>query len=671
MELLQKLIPFLIFVLSYSFGSYLFLREPRRAVNRLFILIMLCPFFGAFIQFLGDALGRKIGEFQPDSLYLLPVLCLHFLALMGRVPLPDHQRNYYYLISVSAYLLDMFWSLYPLQYIWVAVSLLPLGRAALEGHRRLSSRFERGQFRLFLIGLTLNLIFIGWVNLLKDDPLALVRLKMISPLVLALFVGGPVIRLRLSNVWLVFRKGFAYAVALSLFLAGYFGAFWWLTRQDWLVTEVSPYAGAVTLILFAVIFQPVMESVRHFLDTSVFAHHYDTATVTEGVSRETAALFRVEELLQLLTTVLKETFRCEQLVVVDFTDGAPRPAEGGSALVYDAHEDWRRRVPVPVHLDELESETGIGSMAGQLLREGFHAAAPVGEAEELRWLILLGRKAGSADYNAEDLQLLTTLANQLAVALQKAEAFRRLEETNAKLRSTVEELRQAQQELAKQERLATIGRMAATIAHEVRNPLGVMKVSARTLAEQMPDDVRTQTLAGFINSEVDKLNRVVSDLLDFTRDPVHRFTQAEILPLVMRAVERAQVYGSVPVQVDAGECAALQMELDVEAMERVLTNLLMNAIEAADEGEVRVTLQCPEDRLILSVMDHGPGIPADLHENVFEPFFTTREGGTGLGLAISARIVANHQGRIYVDPQYSPGCRMILEIPCHQSGDSV
>jgi signal transduction histidine kinase len=295
---------------------------------------------------------------------------------------------------------------------------------------------------------------------------------------------------------------------------------------------------------------------------------------------------------------------------------------------------------------------------------------PVSFNQKIQWLILLSARDGSGDYNSEDLQLITTISGQLAMALQKADAFRSLQKTNITLQQTIGELKATQLELARQERLAVIGRMAASIAHEVRNPLGVIKISARTLSNQFTEkESSARELADFINNEVDKLNRVVSDLLDFTREPARNFRPESMTTLIKNAQERAKTYGEVKIHFRE-PIEDIICDIDRDPMERVLTNLLINAIEATtdkDNGIVEIAISKHAKKVKIMVSDHGSGIHKEDQNNIFEPFFTTRQNGTGLGLAISARIISGHHGEIFVDKNYRNGCRMIIELPLHQS----
>jgi signal transduction histidine kinase len=274
------------------------------------------------------------------------------------------------------------------------------------------------------------------------------------------------------------------------------------------------------------------------------------------------------------------------------------------------------------------------------------------------WLLLLGPKGGGSDYDDEDMQLLATVSSQLAISLQRVEAFRGLREANRKLEETVAELRRAQRELALRERLAVIGRMAATIAHEVRNPLGVMKIAARTLGDRFPAGAQERELSDFINLEVDKLNRVVSDLLDFTREPELRRRAEPLRPVIEAAVARVApaAGGRVAVEV-VEEPPGVEASVQREAMERVFLNLLLNVVEAAGTGTVRVRAFREGAAAVVAVEDEGPGIDPKDAEAVFEPFHTTREGGTGLGLAVCAKIVSAHGGTINLDIERKRGAR--------------
>lgn len=254
---------------------------------------------------------------------------------------------------------------------------------------------------------------------------------------------------------------------------------------------------------------------------------------------------------------------------------------------------------------------------------------------------------------------------------RQAESYRRLAE---ELADTNRRLQQAEAERRRAERLAALGQLTAGVAHEIRNPLGVIKGSAEMLAQRLsPTDALAAELAGYISSEVDRLNGIVSRFLDFARPvAIHRRPE-EIAPLLDRSlkavrdsrsqdrieVERQYAPGLVPVPVDAELC------------EQVFTNLALNAYQAMGEqgGKLRVRAQpanCDgRTGVDIEFEDTGPGVPPELHEQIFNPFFTTKRDGVGLGLSIVSKIIEEHGGSIRLVSNPGEGAHFRIFLPAN------
>ncbi len=227
------------------------------------------------------------------------------------------------------------------------------------------------------------------------------------------------------------------------------------------------------------------------------------------------------------------------------------------------------------------------------------------------------------------------------------------------------ELARAHAELVRRERLAAVGELAAAVAHEIRNPLGVIFNAVSALRRNIAPE-EAKGLYDMLQEEADRLNRMVGDLLDFTRPFNPTFE-----PTGLRALLSAAIAGAVGGEGDPAVAVEVAMEdglppvaLDPRLMRQALINVLVNAAQAMTNGgkvEVRVRREGPF--LQIDVRDAGPGIPPEVRARMFEPFFTTKATGTGLGLAVVKRILESHGGSVSFESAPGQGTVFSLRLP--------
>jgi two-component system, NtrC family, sensor histidine kinase PilS len=225
------------------------------------------------------------------------------------------------------------------------------------------------------------------------------------------------------------------------------------------------------------------------------------------------------------------------------------------------------------------------------------------------------------------------------------------------------ELRKMEQSVRQAERLAVVGGLAAGVAHEIRNPLASISGSIELLHQMPQADEDSRALMSIVTREIDRLNRLLTDLLDYANP-----RSLEIEPLDLAGLVRDTVgvfgqdrgFAEVAVElVGADELTTIEMTGDAAKLRQVLWNLLRNAAEAASQGggHVWIEVEPAASEVTIRVRDDGPGIPAEHAQRVFEPFFTTKTRGTGLGLATVHSLVSDHRGAIrFVTPTRGGTC---------------
>lgn len=231
----------------------------------------------------------------------------------------------------------------------------------------------------------------------------------------------------------------------------------------------------------------------------------------------------------------------------------------------------------------------------------------------------------------------------------------------------VTEFRRLLDQTIESEKLAELGRLSAGIAHEINNPLSVISYAAQLLMREEPLAPSQQELLERIDSETDRLKALTGGLLSFSRsrEMVRRFTDLnDVVQDVLRLVKFELTRHQIEARLDLTPLPLVQV--DPNKLKQVIINLIMNAVQAMKGGGViRVETELAGGRVRLQIADSGPGIPAHLHDKVFEPFFTTRaEGeGTGLGLYICRMIIGDHGGELLLDSATGQGATFRLLLP--------
>ena len=252
---------------------------------------------------------------------------------------------------------------------------------------------------------------------------------------------------------------------------------------------------------------------------------------------------------------------------------------------------------------------------------------------------------------------------------RQSQRYRQLAET---LAETNRRLEQIQEEARRSERLAALGQLSAGLAHEIRNPLGVIKGSSEMLNKRLQaSDPVAGELAGYISSEVNRLNIIVTRFLDFARPSQLQVRTEDVAPLVDRALKSVHDrWPDAKVEVERQYAVNLPaVPLDADLCEQVFTNLFLNAYEAIGKegGKLKVTIAAANHDgrrgVEIEIQDTGPGIPAELHGQIFNPFFTTKKTGVGLGLSIVSKIVDDHRGWIRLCSEQSKGACFKVFLP--------
>ena len=293
-------------------------------------------------------------------------------------------------------------------------------------------------------------------------------------------------------------------------------------------------------------------------------------------------------------------------------------------------------------------------------------AVPMIMKNQLLGILLLPTKLSGASYYENDLEFLSLLMNQLSVALENAQLYERERQIN-------EELYRTQKLLVSTERMAALGKLSASIAHEVNNPLGIISNYLQILsAGKLPEDVYKNYIK-ILKEEVQRIAGIVRQLLDFYRPHQEQIIDvdikkviAESLALVSHQLTNAQIDVQTKIKENLPKIPG-----SAEKLKQVFLNLLMNARDVMpDGGRLEISARRKRTSVEIEISDSGGGIPEENISKIFEPFFTTKvKDGTGLGLAVCYGIIQWHKGMISVYNNKNGGATFVIGLPLERQDE--
>lgn len=314
-----------------------------------------------------------------------------------------------------------------------------------------------------------------------------------------------------------------------------------------------------------------------------------------------------------------------------------------------------------IHLNESNCGECQGSCFIRKLCGGALAAAPLIATNKTIGIIVVDNPETNRAITQDELHFLQLFANQAGMAIENSMLYNKIENANASLRD-------ARERLLHGERLAAIGEMATNLAHELKNPLVTIGGFAGRLLKSLPGETREYHYADTIANEVSRLEKMLTDILSFSRKPTICFSEcdlAEILQECIACCTTAFEDKGLALSTSIAD-GVWHLHGDPHQLKQIFLNLILNACDAMEDGghlTISICRATPEDNsAIVSIKDTGGGIPKEILPRIFSPFFTTKQHGTGLGLAIANRIAINHFGSIEAE-NYENGAIFKVRLP--------
>ncbi len=413
-------------------------------------------------------------------------------------------------------------------------------------------------------------------------------------------------------------------------------------------------------------------SVDKPLERAFFEKGLNYGRILLRLSGDIASASDVESLSNTLAQTLSEAFESESVSLFLFDEArrsyvlkasigwSSQLTEGSllhfddtlvQALLESPHPIVKRDLEVSF---ERQQEKMVG---GKVARLGVEVSLPLRVRGKLTGILNLALRQDQANFSDEDLEFLSTVANWAAIGLE----ITRLHDS----------LKQSQNIIRRADRLSSLGQLIAGFAHEIRNTLVAVRTFTQLLPERYTDSEFRDSFQSLALKEVDRICGLVNDLLSFARPSAPNVSAEsvnEIVENIVRILEtQAKEKG---IQIYRWLATGLpKIFIDKEQIKQVSMNIILNALQSiAGDGMVEVSTRLftkngSEQFVQIEVRDTGVGIPEKDLDNIFNPFFTRKEGGSGLGLSISHQIVQEHGGYIVVESQMEAGTTFYINLP--------
>ncbi len=407
----------------------------------------------------------------------------------------------------------------------------------------------------------------------------------------------------------------------------------------------------------------------------------DDLRLLVDVGRVITGSLDLEQILEASATALRRMVDASNTFVL-LLDAPVRELRGVATSNPEYREQFRT---VRIHLDQpsiaaravrarspqivadVSTSSDVHRRLTELYGEKSLLALPLLLRDEPIGAVVIDDVRSARDWTESEVELATLIGQQVAIAVANARLFE-------DLRRSYGDLARAQEELVKRERLAALGELAAVVAHEVRNPLGVIFNSIVSLRKILQPSGDAAMLLSIVGEEADRLNRIVGDLLDFARPNEPSIQQESLREVIEEAVHVARSEASnSPVEMRIELSPDLSpLGIDARLVRQALLNVVLNGVQAMPKGGTLTVRASTEKRggrayARVDVIDTGLGIPTEVQSRMFQPFFTTKASGTGLGLAVVKRIVDAHRGEISVESRPGSGTTFTLHLPVDES----
>jgi signal transduction histidine kinase len=636
-------------------------------VKVIFVGLTFAPLF--FLHFSFIFPFKKKSEwpkgFKLFLLYMIPIAILVTFFLIFRIDIERFKelRNvfYYGLLFEEPLIFLIFLGLIALFsgicIYWGIKNLLQSLRTTRIPRQKLQIKYLIfGIVSMAIVGTIINLsnyfLKLGW---------PIFFLASLYSILISLFFAIALIKYRLLDIHLLIRGGILYSSVSGLILAIYI----LIIKNIGETLSQKAYGRSLLVesaLILALVFmlQPFQKKIGDWIDRFFYMERVRFRTKLSEFSRALTELVDLDEVAGTTVHFITQTLHVDS-VAFFFQKNEVNEYHSifgtllNDEMKYSSQHPFVKRIGSngrAVDLEHLREIEGEAEEIDDLIEKGWVVVAPIFLKERLLGFILLGKKRSEKDYTVEELELLEAFSNQTALAISRALIYR--------------DMSLKDKQIMQAEKMAAIGELAAGIAHEIRNPLGIITGSAETVRKHKDQKIREE-MTNYILEESQRINGLISTFLDFGRPKEPKLVSCDLREVLEKTLlllsPQAKTLG-VEIKREIPQ-KLLQVSIDPDQMRQAFTNLGVNALEAMPHGGVLkvMVLENARGRVVVRFSDSGKGIPKEVQPKVFEPFFTTKEGGTGLGLSIAHRIITQHGGDISVEGEEEKGSNFTITLP--------
>jgi len=682
--------------LSCLFGIFVYLKNRSSNVNKMWMILNFCVSLWSWSLFARElSLERTTALFFVRLCYVgaifIPATFLHFVSSLIKQPKVKTILIFYFL-SIIFLIFDfthlfikdvrpiLSFRHYGTPGIIFPFFLIFFIGIAVYSHYILIKYFKksegqtRNQIRYLLLATIIGFLG-GGTTFLPNFNIKLFPFGFYLISIYVLITSYAIAKHRLMDINIVLKKGTTYVLLMVLLFVP--SSLLVILGQKLFYKETNYLFLAFIfsiLLVVSIFFYRIKPQTEKAVEQLLFKKHYDYRETLGKFSKAMVTILDLQSLSKRVIETITQTMGVEKasLFLLNEEKGGYELRESRNVEMASPVSLLPKGDPLPQYLfkmkeiiirEELVKGANLpelDSVIHQMSSLEAEVSIPLVSKGRLIGIINLNYKFNKDIFSHEDIELLSTLANQMAIAIENARLY--------------EDLKRSKSYIRRADRLASLGTLSAGLAHEIRNPLVAIKTFTQLLPERLNDEEFLNKFVGIASGEVDRIALLINELLDFARPSEPKLEYEDInsvldgiILLVSTETKRKQIniiksYSEnlPPVQIDR------------EQIKQVFLNILLNAIEATPEdGSITVKTRSfmkpgGEPYIQIEFTDTGCGIPSEKLEEIFNPFFTTKSAGSGLGLSISHQIVEDHKGYIHVESVLAKGSSFFINLPLTQ-----